>query len=275
VLLGIATRFNEICRVLLAFLALNLVLVNTLIPVLAFGFFTDTFAGIPVPAIATIGTAAWVLSAPGLAAAFAAYRDSPLLRCSEPAQVREARVRRRSGNDAVAGSYWPDRDEWRIVLPYLGAYVRLVARSLQVSLIFGAILTVLLVGAILTLGAGPGPPALPAVLLAVAAITVVAHLVALVLVVELPRAQRGAIVRNAYLLTARRPVRAVLALGSVAVFAVAFQVAPLIALTIGTGLVFFFTYHASHAVATPVLDLVIAEDSEVTIDPHPPVAVPL
>lgn len=265
----IAGRFNEISWVLLAFLLLNLALVDTLLPFAAFAVFTDAVAHLPVPVMVAVGVAAWVTSGPGVAAAFAAYRDAPSMRFGESSQARDVRLGRVAGIAAIAAPFWSEAEDTRVIRPYFRAYAWLFRRAITVCATFGAVTGVLLVGAVVVLRAhAPGGAALPAALVAIAAYSVLAQVVALAMVVEFPRARLSALVRNSLTLSARAWRASVLGLLLLGVYGFGLLQWPFLMLIFGTSLVLFFVYHAAEAIIRPVRDLIIVEESATA--PSPP-----
>lgn len=256
----IAQGFNVISRSIIAFLILDVILVTTMLPWNVVIMFTDSFAALPIPLLALVTVAAYTISVPALAAAFAAYRDAPTMRYGEDENVRFRRNRTLESLKTVAHSYWSAAEEHRMVLPYLRAYAQLFKRSLVTSLMFGAILAVLAEAACLAISTTGGTVA-TAVLLALCAFTIVAHMTALNLVVEFPRAHYPAMLRNGFALVAAKWPFTLLAIGVLAVYAGVMLTWPWFMLLFGTGLVFFFLYHCVEHVTRHVVEQMIAEES--------------
>ena len=259
--MSIATRFNDVSRVFLAFLLLDIALVDTALPLAAFVLFTDLLAPLPPIGVPLVGVAAWILSAPGIAAAFAAFRDAPLFRFGESAEARRTQLARTATIAAIAPPYWSDAEDTRVIRPYFRTYVRLLGRSLSTSVTFGGIIGVVVAAAFRVSTTGSGSTGPTGFLLAVAGYTLLAELVALVMVVEFPRARLGALVRHGYLLTARRWYWSIGALGIVLVLGYALLRWPFLVLIFGSGLLLFFLFHVCANVVKPVRELIIAEET--------------
>lgn len=259
--MSLMARVVEISHAVLAFLGLNLALVNAMLPTLLFALFTDVLAGLPVPMIVAVGAAAWALTGPALAAAVATYRDSHLMRFGETHDARQARYAASATTVALAPSYWRDADDTRIVRPFARTYVRLARRSLPVSVVFATLTGLLVFSALAILRVSPaGSEILAAVPIALAVFVLFAGIVALALVVGLPRARSGAVVRTALLVTARSPWKAGLGIVALGTYGYVLLVWPFLVLTVGTALLLFFVGHAALAVTTPVLDAVAADE---------------
>lgn len=252
-------RFTQISWALLAFLLLNLALIDTMAPLALFVLFTDALGALPVPALAAVGAAAWVASAPGVAAAFAASRDSQSLRSVESAQARRRRIRRTEGTDAIAAPYWQEAEDTRVIRPYFRTYIRLFRRSLAVSVLMGGTAGALAVAALALMAAG-APLPVAVTLFALAAYALLAHVVALDLVVEFPRARTLALTRQSLFLLARSWPLAALELLILAGYAYALVSWPWVVLLLAQGLVLFFLHGCVQAIATPVRDLMIREE---------------
>ena len=260
-LVNLAARITEVSRVLLAFGGLNLVLVNVMLPFLVFVLFTDALAGLPAPAVVVVGAGAWALSGPGVAALFAACRDAHLLRLTESADARRARADRAREVAAIAPSYWREDEDSRIVRPFLRSYGRLVWRALAVSITAGAVIATFVLLALTALRYAPaGGDLAAAVLFAVAAVAAAGGLVALGLVVDLPRARTGAALRTAFQLTARRPAHAAGLLAVLGVYGYTLLFWPLLVLVIGSALLLFFAAHLVQAITRPVVETIAAEE---------------
>ncbi len=259
--MSFATRFNDVSRVFLAFLLLNVALVDTALPLVALALFIDVLAPLPPMAVPLAGVGAWILSAPGVAAAFAAYRDAPLLRFGESDAARRTSIERTAGITAIARPYWAEDEDTRIIRPYFRTYVRLLGRSLPTSLIFGLVIGALVAAALRVLSTDADATVPAGILLAVAAYTLVAEFAALAMVVEFPRARLGALVRHGYLLTARSWYWSVGALGIVLVSGYALLHWPFLVIIFGTSLLLFFLFHVCTIVVKPVRELVITEET--------------
>ncbi|KAA8830241.1 hypothetical protein [Bifidobacterium tissieri] len=256
----IAQSFNTISRSIIAFLILDIILITTMLPWNIVVMFTDSFSALSIPMLALVAVVAYTISAPALAAAFAAYRDSPIMRYGENDDVRLRRNHTYESIAAVADPYWSVEEENRTARPYLRAYVSLFGRSLITSLMFGAILAVLVEALCLALSS-PNGSVVAAVLMALSAITVVAHMTALNLIVEFPNAHYPAILRNGFLLTAAKWPFALLAMIVLAVYMGMMLHWPWFMLLFGTGLVFFFLYHCVEHITRHVVEQMIAEES--------------
>lgn len=272
-----AARFNDVSRVLLAFLVLNVALLDTMLPFATFVVFTDAFAGLPVAVVVLVGVAAWTASTPGVVAAFAAFRDAHLMRFGEPRATRDARTQQAAGIDAIARPYWSEAEDTRILRPYLRAYMRLLRRTLRASASFGAVIAMLLIACLASLRLLPTVgETVAAAVLAVTAYMVLANVVSLALIVELPRARTTAVLKNGLLLAARRPWPAALSLLVLGVYGYALLQWPFLVLIFGTSLVLFFAYHAADTIICPVRELIIAEETSTSSStpPAPGLALP-
>jgi uncharacterized membrane protein YesL len=260
--MNVAIRFNAISWVLLAFLLLNLALFDTMLPFVAFVLFTDSVAGLGAPLIVLVGVAAWTISVPGLAAAFAAYRDAPAMRFGETDSARDIRLARTKHVAAIADPYWSDAEDMRIVRPYLRNYARLFRRSITVAITFGVIIGAAVAAALGTVRL-PGPLgiAVPALLFAFAAYALLAQMVALSMIVEFPRARHAAIVRNGFALSARGWRPSALGLTILVVYGYGLLHWPFLMLIFGTALVYFFLYHVAETIIRPVRELMIHEET--------------
>lgn len=271
--MGFAVRFNEISRALVAFLLMDLALCYTMIPLNAFILFTDALTPLGVPIVALIGIVAWTISAPGVATAFAAYRDAPVLRSGEDDDVRWQRNRRNAGIEPIADSYWKAGEEDnRVLRPYVRTYPMLFVRSLIASLIFGVALAVLVETGLWGLNAGIA--AVTGVCAVFAVVVLAMQLAALNLVVEFPHARYGAIARNASVLMVRKlplliPIAALLG-----TYGYVMLNWPWFMIVFGTGLVAFFLYHATEHVIRPLVDQMIFEETGVKAV-HPKAEKPL
>ena len=259
--MNIAQRFNDISRVLIAFLLLDLALLITMLPWNVVMLLTDGFAALPLPTIAAIAACAWCLSAPGLAAAFAAYRDAATMRSGEYDAKRNRRNRLYRSIDAIADPYWSEAEDHRTLRPYVRSYLRLAAKTFTLSTLYAAPMALLAAAACAALAVNT---AMSAIAIALLAFTTVAHLVSLNAMVEFPNARYAALMRTGFVFAARRCLFTILALAILALYVWTLLHWPWMILLFGTGLMFFFLYHAIEHITRPVLDQMIAEESGTT-----------
>ncbi|NMM95105.1 hypothetical protein [Bifidobacterium oedipodis] len=255
--MNIAQRFNDISRVLIAFLLLDLALLVAMAPWNIVMLLTDGFAALPLPAIAAIAAGAWCLAAPAMAAAFAAYRDAATMRNGEYDAERDRRNKLYRSTAAIADPYWSPAEDHRTLRPYIRTYLHLAPKAFTLSVIYAIPLAILAAGACAFL-AQSAPCA--AVMIALLAFTMVAHLVSLNAMVEFPNARYSALVRTGFVFAARRFPFTVLALAILVLYLWLLLQWPWIMLLFGTGLTFFFLYHTVEQITKPVLMQMIAEE---------------
>ncbi len=258
--MNIGARFVSMSSVLLAFLLIDFALFETMLPINFFVLFTDWVAVLPVPAIAATGTLCWILSGPAIAAAFAIYRDSPAMRSFEGESARGQWLARPSTTGAIAGNYWHDNEDARILRPFFRTYRALLRRSFVVSASFGGFSGALVVAALAAMSLGYSSVAV--FLFASATYVVLAEFVALDLVVEFPRAHYLAIFRHSLFLLARRWQFSALELGLIVIFIYLVTQWPWLTFLAASGLVLFFLYHCVAMIVMPVRDLIIQEEVE-------------
>lgn len=258
----IASRFNEISRVLLAFLGLNLALLVTSLPWVWFVLFTDDVAGLGAPAVVGVGVGTFALAIPGVVAAFAACRDAQVLRPDSTVQRLDetATAARKSGS--IAPPYWTTGESSQILRPYFRNYVLLFWRALAVAARFALVLGVALIGALLAMRA-PEPASLvgSGLLLAAACYSLIALMVSGAMVVEFPNAKPGAVFRKSFLLAAARWPQSLGVLVLLSVFGWALLQWPVLMLLAANSLLVFFGYHLAAAIIAPVRVQLIAEET--------------
>ncbi|WP_143433395.1 hypothetical protein [Bifidobacterium sp. N5G01] len=147
---------------------------------------------------------ALALSAPGIAAAFAIYRDHPVLRPSHFAGV-ESGVGKSSSSSGegvpewVAAPYVEADAGVAVFRPFFAAYAKLWKRSLALSAASGMLLFVLSYDARLLAQVSWGVYAM-ALACAIGVIALMALMTSLELAVEFPKAKFSALLRNGLLL---------------------------------------------------------------------------
>lgn len=201
--------YNKVVNTILVLLEASLCLIIGMLPLVLVIFLVRDLTYWP-----TYVLAAW-LSIPGLTALFAMFRDQPTLLSSD-AETRARVWRDQSGAkdfppNWIAKPYVPFDRSVAFIVPYFKAYAKLFLRSISVGFVFMLLVFCFVYDIFITnqfdWGALIGP------LLAVCcALFVQAMLVALVLVVEYPKAKFLTTIKNGFILAVRRPLAILLSL---------------------------------------------------------------
>ena len=161
---------------------------------------------LPLPLVETYPwmCVALALSAPGIAAAFAIYRDHPVLRPSHFDGVKSGTEKALSSCEEsvpewVAASYVEEGSGVAVFRPFFAAYRKLWKRSLVLGVMAGALLFVLSYDARLLAQVRWGIYVM-VLACAIGVIALIALMVSLELVVEFPKAKFSALLRNGLLL---------------------------------------------------------------------------
>ncbi|SHE26725.1 hypothetical protein [Actinomyces glycerinitolerans] len=186
--------WRDIGDFLFGTLRLNVVLVVLMAPLIALCL------GVVAPwrSFPTLIAVLW-LTSPGLAVAFAAFRDSPafgrsLLRRQAPAG---------SAMDSAADSYWRLDEDYAMVRPCVRALRGLWWRALLAAAPFAGAALVLCVDIVWLAGTGAGAYVAPALATTVL-LVLLAWPVAIVVVTERPGVRTAAVLRLALTLVVRR-----------------------------------------------------------------------
>jgi uncharacterized membrane protein YesL len=147
---------------------------------------------------------ALALSAPGVGAAFAIYRDHPVLRPSHFVGVETGAEKESSSSgqgvpEWVAAPYVEESSGVAVFRPFFAAYAKLWKRSLPLGSAFGALLFVLTYDARLLMQVRWGIYVM-VLACAIDVIALIALMVSLELAVEFPKAKFSALLRNGLLL---------------------------------------------------------------------------
>lgn len=229
-------------------LRLNLALVVTCAPLWAL------LLGVVDPASSVLGLPiAIALSGPGIAAAFAAFRDAPGFAFGEAKRERLAGGGERDRPAYLAAPYWRPAEGGRLLRPYARAYAVLLRRSLGYSLGFGAAVAIGLVDLQLLRAFSWG--AMAAIPVAVAlALAVIVYLASLVLVVEYPKAKVRTTLWNAAFLGMKRWFASALVLVAVAVGASGVAMQPVLVLMLAISLVAYLVWGTTRWIVMPLID---------------------
>lgn len=186
------------------------------------------------------------LSAPGIAALFAVFRDHPAL-FARNAAVRASIIDDNADDPAfppdwIAEAYVPVDTMVMVIRPYFRAYAKVFARSLLMGLTFGAAIFLLLYDVQIMLQLGRVGAALVPVLLVMVVLLVQSLLLSLVLVVEYPKARYLSLIKGSVLLCVRRFWVTILT--AVLLFAYWWGVAenPLMVVVLFTGLIVYIVW---------------------------------
>lgn len=244
--------WGAIARFVFAMLEVNINLLVAIFPIL---FVIFAFSN-PLQVFLALGLAL-VLSAPGLAAAFAAFRDCPSLRSS-------LRDRGKSSfstpaavfSGAIARSYWgPDEDSLKVFAPFWRAYRQVAKRAALVSvpLALFSVATVMYMELLQQVSWAVYVLPTLAVLLLLAVGT---WLPILVMVVEFPQAKIAALVRNGLYLALRRWYLTILNLVTLVALAAALMLEPIIVAVFALGPVFYFIWANARWSVLPMVELI-------------------
>ncbi|BDR52390.1 hypothetical protein KIM372_02970 [Bombiscardovia nodaiensis] len=149
--------------------------------------------------------AAW-LSAPGLAALFAIFRDQPSLASWNAALRQQLAVEKTQGwqlPEWIAPPYVNPDDTNALIRPYFRAWWHLAWRSWLLALPFGLVAFACIYNAQIAGVLGWGSLAMP-IALVLLALLLQASLIALILLVEYPKAHWWPTLKNALILSVRR-----------------------------------------------------------------------
>lgn len=186
--------------------------------------------------------AGWALSAPGIAAAFAIFRDHPVFQTSSRRDALSALDDAAVGlPEWIAAPYVPSDVAVAVFRPYARAYLRLFPRALAVGVTFGMIEFLALYDAQLLMQVGWGQLLVP-LMLVVAVISVEAELVALNLMVEFPQSKWRSLLRNGYLFGLRRLVMFIVNVAVVAVYCWGLTRSPILVAVLATGVLSFIVW---------------------------------
>lgn len=248
---GIST-WGLIAQFVFTILQLNLVLLLTLSPLL----FVVLALVNPLQAVLGLGIAL-VLSAPGLAAAFATFRDCPTLRTPLAGSGRAGIATPAAlASGAVASSYWNiDEDGATVFKPYFRAYRALFKRAVLVSLpltVFSVVVVVEMQLLTQVSWAGYLVPTLAVLLL----LAMGAWMPTLVMVVELPQARTGALIRNGVYLALRRWYLTLLNLFTLVAVAVGLVMETIMVAVIAMGPVLYFIWANARWSILPMVEMI-------------------
>ena len=202
---------------------------------------------------------AGALSAPGVAASFAMFRDHPVFLTSSRRSAMEALAKATGLPDWIAAPYVSPDVSVAVFRPYFAAYRRVAPRALAVGLTFGAIEFLALYDAQLLMQVAWGQLLVPAMAV-VAVISVEAEFIALNLVVEFPKAKWRSLLRNGYLLSVRRFVMLVVNVACLGVYAWGLVHSPILVGVLATGVLAFVLWAGVRWQSRP-LALAMARES--------------
>lgn len=238
-------------------LRLNLAMVVTCLPliILCFGAVSPLRS---FPAMLGAG----VLSAPGIAAAFCTFRDAPGFRIGLADKLIGATPSDASGPrtaPVLAGSYWTEADQDRILRPYFRAYRHLAGRSILVALPTLGLALVLGVDAAATMPQAWGAVLFP-MLLVCAALAVLAFFTTLVLVTELPRARWWPTLRAGLHMTIRRWYLALLSGVVLAALIAGLIKQPVLTAVLAPSLLMYIVWANAHWSVLPLMHQIEREE---------------
>lgn len=183
--------------------------------------------------------AAVALSAPGIAASFAIFRDHPVFMTSAHKDALNALADAEAElPDWIADEYVPSDTSVAVFRPYCRAYRRVGLRALAVGVTFAVIEFLALYNAQLLMQVAWGQLLVP-VMFVIAGLSVEAELVALNLVVEFPKAKWLSTIRNGYLFSVRRFLMLVVNIACLAVYIWGFTASPILVAVLATGVLAF------------------------------------
>ena len=193
--------YNTVVNTVLVLLESSLCAIVGMLPLVLVAFLINDFNYWPTYVVAA------ALSMPGLAALFAMFRDQPML-FSANASTR-ARVwfehmgDRNFPPDWIAEPYVRPDTSVAFIKPYFRAYRRVFLRALAVGAAFWALVFCLIYDMFIMVQLSWGAALVP-VLVVVAAMALQSMMVALVLVVEYPKAKYLSVLKNGVILAVRR-----------------------------------------------------------------------
>lgn len=223
-------------------------LIGCLPLVLAF-FFAHSWDSWPIWALA-----AW-LSCPGLAAAFAVFRDSPVLQPHGDVSRYEVVD---SLPDWIARPYVPTTKEAAVWRPYFRSWVHLAGRALLVGIVPISIAAIFVWDTRLLRSVHNGFVAVP-FLIILCILLGQTVLVALVLAVEYPKARYRSLMRNGFLLSVRRIWVLLLTVVIVAGFGYGVESKAIIVLPLATGFVLYCVWASANWQAKELMDRMARE----------------
>jgi hypothetical protein len=227
------------------------------LPLVLCFFFAHNVSCWPIWALA-----AW-LSCPGLAAAFALFRDSPVLQPHGDLGRYDEEV---VGNlpDWVARPYVPVGKEAAVWKPYFRAWAHLAGRSLLVGLAPIVVIALFVLDILLLRGVNGGFVAVPflIVLCVLLADTV---LVALILVTEYPKAHYGSLMRNGFLLSVRRIWMLLFSVLIAVGYGLGVEAKAIIVLPLATGFVLYCLWASARWQAKTLVDRMAAESDSAAV----------
>lgn len=276
-----SNTFLTVANVVYVLLAMSLLTLLGCLPLVLAAVFVPDIRSYPVLLLAG------ALSAPGVAASFAMFRDHPVFLTSARRDALEALEKEHESHEAgsvgaasrsvrvcadgrcdggcpwlpdwIAAPYVPSDVSVAVFRPYLAAYRRVAARSLAVGMTFGVIEFLALYDAQLLIQVSWGRLFVPAMVV-VAAISVEAELVALNLVVEFPKAKWRSLMRNGYLMGVRRFLMLVVNVACLGVYGWGLGRSPILVGLLATGVLVFVLWAGVRWQSQP-LALAMARES--------------
>lgn len=202
---------------------------------------------------------ALALSTPGIAALFAVFRDQPVL-FSRVAEIRtQAMDDGYVPPDWIAPSYVSSDAGSAFIRPYVRAYRRVWKRSLIQGTISSLLIFSVIYDAQIFSQTRWGSVIVPAMLV-IAAMLIQALLVALVLVVEYPKAKWTSVFKNGFLLSIRRFYMVVVSALALGGYIWGLSAKPILVVLLATGLVGYIVW-ASARWQADKLFILMAEES--------------
>ncbi|RSX53567.1 hypothetical protein D2E25_0890 [Bifidobacterium goeldii] len=249
-----ADAFLTVANVVYLVLAMSLLTLAGCLPLVLAVIFAPSTAFYP------LWIAAAALSAPGVAASFAIFRDHPVFM---PAARRDAlNVIESSGAalpDWIAATYVPSDVSVAVFRPYGRAYRRLFRRALTVGAIMCTVEFALLYDAQLLMQVAWGQLLVP-MLLVLAAYNPFAMMMVLHIAVEFPQARLRALLRNGWMMTIRRPYMLLVNVAVAVVYAWGLTISPILVAVLATGVAAFVVWAGLRWQSQP-LALAMARES--------------
>ncbi|MDO5722387.1 MAG: hypothetical protein Q4P06_07605 [Actinomycetaceae bacterium] len=246
---GGTSTWGYIAQFVFTMLQLNFLLLFTLSPIL----FVVLALANPLQAILGLGLAL-VLISPGIAAAFATFRDCPTLHTALAGSGRAGMATpAASAAGAIAGSYWSAEDGNAVFKPYFRAYRRLAKRALLVSLPL-TVFTVIVIVEMQMLTQVSWATYLVPTLLVLLLLALGAWLPSLVMVVEMPQAKVVPIIRNGVYLALRRWYLTLLNLLTLVALSVGLIMETIIVAVFIMGPVLYFVWANSRWLLMPMVE---------------------
>ncbi|MDU0348919.1 hypothetical protein [Actinomyces sp. MRS3W] len=253
---GIWTRLGAF---LFAILRLDAVLAVLLLPVLVISLGVVS----PLRSFPTLIAAIWLCS-PGLAVAFAAFRDCPSLAFSPLRRREEFGAAVTEG--VIAAPYWHDDDESAMARPAVRALGVLWRRALVVSLPAALICLAAAVDIVWASRQPFGVYVVPA-LAVVIGLTLATWPVVLVGATELPRARYMALWRLAVAAVGRMWYLSLLDLAVLVLLYLGLMAEPILVIVLGAGLLLHLVWANARWTILPAIRAVAAESEETTTCP--------